>query len=109
MPRIKQPTEFEIVVDGETYVWRFHRRPQWSGPAADWRGKVVAVRHRDGQREAMLEFPPGPPPRQGDAQPQLSMIAPELVVRAIASAILAGWDPQSRGKTVAIVVDEHGG
>ena len=43
MPRIKQPTEFEIVVDGETYVWRFHRRPQWSGPAADWRGKVVLV------------------------------------------------------------------
>ena len=109
MPRIKQPSEFEIVVDGETYVWRFHRRPQWSGPAAEWRGKVVVVRHRDGQREAMLEFPPGPPPRHGAPQPQASLIAPELVAKAIASAIAAGWDPQSRGKTVAIVVDEHGG
>ena len=33
----------------------------------------------------------------------------ELVARAIASAIVAGWEPLSRGKTVAIVVDETGG
>ena len=43
--------------------------------------------------------------------PQLkaSQIAPELVARAIASAIAAGWEPLSRGKVVTIVVDESGG
>ena len=109
MPRTKQISEFEIHVGGEPYVWRFHRRPQWSGPAADWRGKVVAVRPRDGQREALLEFPPGPRPRNATPQPELSVIAAELVAKAIASAIVAGWDPLSRGKTVAIMVDEAGG
>jgi hypothetical protein len=33
----------------------------------------------------------------------------DLVARAIASAIVAGWEPHSRGKTVAIDVDETGG
>ena len=34
---------------------------------------------------------------------------PERVAKAIASAIVAGWEPLSRGKTVAIVVDATGG
>jgi hypothetical protein len=37
-----------------------------------------------------------------------AQIAPELVARAIASAVAAGWEPLSRGRTVAIVVDETG-
>ena len=40
---------------------------------------------------------------------QASQIAPELVAKAIASAIVAGWEPLSRGKTVSIVVDATGG
>ena len=32
-----------------------------------------------------------------------------LVAQAITSAIAAGWDPLSRGKTVAFLVDEKGG
>jgi hypothetical protein len=31
------------------------------------------------------------------------------VAKAITSAIAAGWDPLSRGKTVSIVVDATGG
>jgi|SRR5690606_14157182 hypothetical protein len=109
MARNKQSPEFEIEVDGEPYVWRLHRQPQWSSDAAEWRGMAIAVRHKEGQREAVLEFPPGPQRKYGAPQLQPAQIAPELVERGIASAIVAGWEPLSRGKTVPIVVDETGG
>jgi hypothetical protein len=109
MARTKQNPEFEIEVGGEPYVWRLQRLPQWSSDTAAWRGMAIAVRHKEGQREAVLEFPPGQQPRFGAPQLKPSQIAPELVAKAIASAIVAGWEPLSRGKTVAIVVDETGG
>ena len=109
MAKHKQNPEQEISVDGEAYVWRIQRRPQWSSDANEWRGMALAVRHAEGQREAVVEFPPGKQPKFGAPHLQPSQIAPELVARAIASAITAGWEPLSRGKTVAIVVDETGG
>ena len=109
MARTKQIPEFEIEVGGERYVWRLQRLPQWSSDTAAWRGKAIAVRHMEGQREAVLEFPPGPQPRFGAPQLKASQIAPDLVAKAIASAIAAGWEPLSRGKTVTIVVDATGG
>ena len=69
----------------------------------------IAVRHKEGQREAVLEFPPGPQPRIGDAQLKAAQIPSELVATAIASAIAAGWEPLSRGKTITFEVDEKGG
>ena len=109
MARTRQNPEFEIEVDGEPYVWRLQRQPQWSTDTAGWRGMAIAARHREGQREAVMEFPPGPQRRFGAPQLQPSHIAPALVARAIASAIAAGWEPLSRGKTVSIVVDADGG
>ena len=109
MARTKQSPEFEIEVDGEPYVWRLQRQPQWSSDTAGWRGMAIAARHKEGQREAVVEFPPGALPRYGAPKLQPSQIAPELVAKAIASAIVAGWEPLSRGKTVAIVVDATGG
>jgi len=109
MAKSKQSAEFDIEVGGEPYAWRLQRRPQWSSDAAEWRGMAICVRHREGQREAVLEFPPGKQPRFGAPQLKPSQIAPDLVARAIASAIAAGWEPLSRGKTVTIVVDEVGG
>lgn len=109
MARTKQVAEFELEVGGEPYVWWLQRKPQWSSDPAERRGMAIAVRHKEGQREAVLEFPPGPQPRFGARQLQPSQIAPELVAKAIASAITAGWEPLSRGKTVAIVVDATGG
>ena len=111
MARIKNSSESEIPieVEGEPYVWRLHRKPQWSSDAASWRGMAIAVRHVEGQREAVLEFPPGAQPRYGSPQLKSSQIAPELVAKAIGSAIMAGWEPLSRGKTIAIVVDAAGG
>ena len=109
MAGIKQRAEFEIEVGGDPYVWRLQRQPQWSSDPAGQRGMGIAVRHVEGQREAILEFPPGPRPRFGAPQLQPSKIAPELVAKAIASAIAAGWEPLSRGKTVVIVLDATGG
>jgi len=70
---------------------------------------AIAVRHKEGQRQAVLEFPPGPQPRFGAPQLKATQIAAGLVAKAIASAIAAGWEPLSRGKTVTIVVDATGG
>ena len=109
MARTKQIPEFEIKVDGELYVWRLQRLPQWSSDAGNWRGMALAVRHQEGQREAVVEFPPGQQPRFGAPQLKVSQIPPTLVAKAIASAIAAGWEPLSRGKTVTIVVDATGG
>ena len=109
MARTRQTAEFEIVVEGEPYVWRLQRRPQWSSDPAERRGMAIAVRHQQGQREAVLEFPPGLKARFGASQLDASRIAPDLVAKAIASAIGAGWEPLSRGRTVAILVDAEGG
>jgi hypothetical protein len=109
MARTKQSAEFEIEVGGEPYVWRLQRRPHWSSDPAERRGMGIAVRHKEGQREAVLEFPVGQQPRFGASQLQASQIAATLVAKAIASAIAAGWEPLSRGKTVTILVDETGG
>jgi hypothetical protein len=109
MAQKKQSPEAEIEVDGEAYIWRIQRLPQRSGKPSDWRGLAIAVRHRDGQREAILEFPPGPAPKRGPRMNSLPEVPTEVVAKAIASAIVAGWRPLSRGKPVAIAVDETGG
>ena len=100
--------EFQIEVDGEPYVWRLQRQPGWSSDAPTRHGMAIAFRHAEGQREAVAEFPPGPEPRYGAPLLKANRIDQKLIRNAIASAIAAGWDPLSRGKTVAIVVDETG-
>jgi hypothetical protein len=108
MARTRQGSEFEIEVDGETYLWWLHRQPQWSSDPSQCRGMAIAVRLKEGRREAVLEFPPGQRPRYGAPQLQPAQISRELVATAIASAVAAGWEPMSRGKTVSIVVDATG-
>ena len=108
MARTKHTPEFEIEVDGEAYVWRLQRLPQWSTDAANWRGMAIAARHQEGQPEAVIEFPPGPQPRFGAPQLKPAQIDRKLVAKAIASALAAGWEPLSRGKTINIVVDATG-
>ena len=109
MARTKQAPEFDIEVGGDPFVWRIHRLPGWSSDTASRHGMALALRHKEGQHEAVVEFPPGPEPRYGAPQLKPAQIPPELVSRSITSAIAAGWDPLSRGKTVAIVVDATGG
>jgi hypothetical protein len=101
-------TEFAIEVGGEAYVWRLQRLPQWASDSNEWRGKAIAVRHRDGKREAVVEFPAEPPPKFGAPPLKAAQIPKSLVVKAIESAIAAGWSPMSRGRPVTIVVDATG-
>jgi len=108
MARTGQNTEFEIEVGGETYVWRLQRLPQWSTDSNQWRGKAIAVRHKDGKRQAVVEFPPEPPPKFGAPPLKASQIPKPLVAKAIESSIAAGWSPMSRGRAVTIVVDATG-
>jgi len=108
MARTKLNPEFEIEVDGELYVWWLQRAPQWSNDSLEWRGMAVGVRHREGQRHAVLEFPPGPRPRFGAPQLKPAQVQTKLVANGIAAAVLAGWEPLSRGKTVTVVVDAAG-
>ena len=103
-----QTPEFSIDVAGEPYVWRLQRQPQWSSDTNAWRGMAIALRHKDGQREAVVEFPAGRQPRFGAPLLKPSHIDLALIANAVASAIEAGWEPLSRGKTVAIEVDEKG-
>jgi hypothetical protein len=109
MARSRQGAEFEIEVAGEPYLWRLHSRPHWSSDPKERRGMGIAARHAEGQREVVIQFPPGPQPRFGGPQLRPEQIAPALVARAIASAIAAGWEPLSRGRTVTIEVDAAGG
>jgi hypothetical protein len=104
----KQKPEFDIEVDGEPYVWRLQRQPQWSSDTNGWQGMALAVRHKDGQREAVVEFPPGPQPPYGAPMLKPEHISTAIVARAIESALAVGWEPHSRGKTVTIVVDATG-
>lgn len=109
MAKTKQSPEIPIQVDGEPYVWWLQRRPQWSSDPDERRGMAIGARHAEGTREAVMEFPVGPQPRFNAAKLQASQISTDLVKRAIASAIAAGWEPLSRGKIVNIMVDATGG
>jgi hypothetical protein len=108
MAKTKLSEELEIEVDGEPYVWRLHRQPGWSSDGPQRHGMAIAIRHQEGKREAVVEFPPGPEPRYGAPLLKASRIDLKLVKNAIVSAMAAGWEPHSRGKTMAIVVDETG-
>ena len=108
MARTHQNPEFEIEVGAERYIWRLQRQPQWSSDTKTWRGMAIAVRHAEGKREAVVEFPAGRQPKFGASQLKAAHVAAELVATAITSAIAAGWEPMSRGKTVTIVVDAGG-
>lgn len=108
MGRTKLADEFQIEVDGEPYIWRLQRRPQWAKDVKARRGMAIGVRHANGQREAVIEFPPGEQPKFGAPMFKVEQVDRALVARATASAIAAGWEPHSRGKTVEIVVDENG-
>ena len=108
MARNGQNPEFEIVAGGERYVWRLQRAAQDSGKRSERSGMALAVRHHDGQREAVLEFPPGPQPRFTASR--INEDANRAIVgRASASALAAGWEPMSRGKPVGCGGDAAGG
>ncbi|MBS2026451.1 MAG: hypothetical protein JST54_00985 [Deltaproteobacteria bacterium] len=104
MRNAKRTLEGEVVVGDQRFSWRLHREPQWC-TADGWRGMVIAVRQADGEREALIEWPM---PKEGShtvPYRQRPKIDTPRLQGGIRQALDAGWDPLSRGKPFAVIVD----
>lgn len=95
-----------VEFDGLQYEWELRSEPQW-GDAEGWRGMTVALLRRNTQRGALLEFPPPKRLLKGMQRGRLQ-IGDAIVARGVRAALLAGWDPDSRGKPMVFTVDAEG-
>lgn len=95
-----------VDVDGIKYEWELQREPQWSD-AEGWRGMTVSLLQKDTQRGAVLEFPPPKRLIRGLQRGRLQ-ISDAIVCRGVRAALLAGWEPASRGKPMRFMVDAEG-
>lgn len=93
-------------VDGLKYEWELQREPQWSD-IDGWKGMAISLLQKDMQRGALLEFPPPKRLMKGLQRGRLQ-INDAIIGRGIRSALLAGWEPMSRGKPMVFVVDADG-
>jgi hypothetical protein len=95
-----------VEIDGLKYAWQLQREPQWC-TADGWKGMTISLRQQDSQREAILEFPPPKRLLQGlqKGRPQIN---DAIASRGVRAALLAGWEPASRGKPVVFMVDANG-
>ena len=95
-----------IDVDGTTYDWHLQREPHLSD-ADGWKGMTVSLLERDCRREALLEFPAPKRLLKGLPRGRLQIDDPTLS-RGVRAALLAGWEPTSRGKPMVFTVDADG-
>lgn len=95
-----------VDVDGLQYEWELRREPQW-GESEGWQGMTVALLQKGTQRGALLEFPPPKRLLKGLQRGRLQ-INDAIVSRGIRAALLAGWEPASRGKPMVFMVDADG-
>ena len=95
-----------VEVDRLQYDWSLRREPQW-GDSEGWKGMTVALLQKDTQREALLEFPPPKRLLKGLQRGRLQ-INDAILARGIRAALLAGWEPTSRGKPMVFMVDADG-
>ena len=95
-----------VEVNGTLYDWELQREPQWSD-AEGWKGMTVSLLERDCRREALLEFPAPKRLLKGLPRGRLQIDDP-TVSRGVRAALLAGWEPMSRGKAMVFTVDAEG-
>ena len=95
-----------VDVDGLKYAWELQREPHWSD-VDGWRGMTISLSQVDAQRGASLEFPPPKRLLKGLQRGRLQ-ISEALVSRGVRAALLAGWEPASRGKPMVFTVDADG-
>jgi hypothetical protein len=107
MVRAKWDLGGNVVIDEQPFVWRLDREPQWC-TADGWQGIAIAVRHDEGQREAILQFPMPKHRSNGSPQLQRPQVNAAIVSNGIKAALSAGWDPFSRGKSIVFAVDANG-
>ncbi|MEJ7925442.1 hypothetical protein WG908_01580 [Sphingobium sp. AN641] len=95
-----------VDVDGLTYDWELRREPQWSD-VDGWQGMTVSLMRKDTQRGALIEFPPPRRLMKGMQRGRLQ-INDAIVARGVRAALLAGWEPSSRGRPMVFTVDADG-
>ena len=95
-----------VDVDGRKYEWELRREPQWSD-VDGWQGMTVSLMQNDTQRGALLEFTPPKRLMQGMQRGRLQ-INDAIVTRGVRAALLAGWEPSSRGRPMVFTVDADG-
>lgn len=95
-----------VEVDGYQYAWELQREPQRSD-LDGWKGMTISLLQVDTQRGAILEFPPPKRLLKGLQRGRLQ-IDDATIVRGVRAALLAGWEPASRGKPVVFTVDADG-
>lgn len=95
-----------VEIDGLKFDWALQSEPQLSS-GDGWKGMTVSLRQHDMPREAVLEFPT--PKRLLRGLPKgRTHINDAIALRGVRAALLAGWDPASRGKTMIFMVDANG-
>ncbi|RYD57484.1 MAG: hypothetical protein EOP60_04240 [Sphingomonadales bacterium] len=94
-----------VDVDGVKYAWELQHEAQCT--ADGWKGMTVALRQKACQREALLEFPL-PKRLVRGMQKGRPQINDAIAARGVCAALLAGWEPASRGKPVVFLVDANG-
>lgn len=95
-----------VDVDGLQYDWELRSEPQWRD-ADGWKGMTIALLQQHTQRGALLEFRPPKRLMKGLQRGRLQISA-ATVSRGIRAALLAGWEPTSRGKPMVFMVDADG-
>lgn len=95
-----------VIVDGQHYDWELRREPQWSD-FDGWKGMTISLLQQNMQRGAILEFPPPKRLLKGLQRGRLQ-VNDAIVSRGIRAALLAGWEPASRGKPMVFIVDADG-
>lgn len=95
-----------VDVDGLQYEWELRSEPQWN-ESEGWKGMTLALLQKHTQRGALLEFPPPKRLMKGLQRGRLQ-INDAIVSRGIRAALLAGWEPASRGKPMVFIVDADG-
>lgn len=95
-----------VDLGGFQYEWELRNEPQWS-EFDGWKGMTVALLRKHTQRGALLEFPPPKRLLKGLQRGRLQ-IGDAIVIRGIQAALHAGWEPASRGKPMAFLVDADG-
>jgi hypothetical protein len=95
-----------VDVDGLQYEWELRSEPKWGEPEG-WKGMTVALLQKHTQRGALLEFPPPKRLLKGLQRGRLQ-VSDAIISRGIRAALMAGWEPASRGKSMVFMVDADG-
>ena len=100
MRNTKRSIQSAVTIDGVPLIWQLHREQQWCDED-QWTGLSIHVKVTNAvRRDLFLEYPAVPSKKIGliRTDPVRPTITTARVAVHIREAIVAGWDPESRGK-----------